>query len=186
MKKGVDALLDENVRLRQELRRLRAELVRDELTGLYNARHLRETLDERIRACRREARSLSLVFLDLDRFKDINERYGHEAAGRILAQVGRVLTRAIRAEDSAFRYAGDEFVVLLEGSAERARVIGERMRRLVETHEFIVDGERRARVTASLGVRTLRDTDTAESLLVEADRAMFEAKRRSRNVLVAA
>ena len=182
-------LVAENKRLTQELSRLRAELIRDDLTGLYNSRHLRLVLQEKIHAVRREGEGLSLIFLDVDRFKDVNEIYGHAAAGRILEQVGRVLSRCVRADDLVFRYAGDEFVVLVKGDEKLARRVGERIRESIENHRFRAEGFRDSnvvRVTASLGVRSLRAEDSAESLLAEADRAMFEAKRRSRNTLVAA
>jgi diguanylate cyclase (GGDEF)-like protein len=95
--------------LRREVRRLRREVMQDDLTGLYNARALREQLEDFVDDCLVNGREPSLLFLDIDRFKETNEVHGHEAGGQILRQMGQLIARFVRAEDIAFRYGGDEF-----------------------------------------------------------------------------
>lgn len=182
-------LRQENEKLKAEIGHLRQELARDELTGLFNARHLRERLEDAIEDLASGGHSPALLFLDVDRFKEINEMHGHAAAGNILRQLGRLIGNLIRVEDMGFRYGGDEFVVIIGGGEAAARRVGERLRSEIEAHEFTVRGLRgtgKVSLTVSIGFRVFRDGDTAQKLLEDADRAMFEAKRRSRNTVVAA
>lgn len=182
-------LYQENEKLKAEIGHLRQELARDELTGLFNARHLRERLEDSIEDLASGGYSPALLFLDVDHFKEINEQHGHAAAGNILRQLGRLIGNLIRVEDMGFRYGGDEFVVIIGGGEAAARRVGERLRSEIESHEFTVRGLRgvgKVSLTVSIGFRVFREGDTAQKLLEDADRAMFEAKRRSRNVVVAA
>lgn len=186
-KNPVRELQAELARLRRENSRLKQELQIDDLTGLLSARSLRERLEECVVQAWRTGAEPALLFLDVDRFKQVNEDHGHSAAGSVLTQIGRVIARCVRTDDLAFRYAGDEFVVLVGGGESGARLVGERIRRAIERQAFPVQGLRgraTVRVTVSLGLRVVRQGDTAAFVLAEADRAMFEAKRRSRNVLV--
>jgi diguanylate cyclase (GGDEF)-like protein len=176
-------------KLREENERLRRELEFDPLTGLLSARALKERLEDCVEEAFESGAEPALLFIDVDRFKQVNEDHGHNAAGRVLSQIGRVIARCIRADDLAFRYAGDEFVVLVSGGEAGAKLVGERIRRAIERHAFPVQGlqgRRIVKVTVSLGLRVVREGDTAAQVLAEADRAMFEAKRRSRNTLVSA
>ena len=180
--KDSSELLNENERLRKEL-------ATDDLTGLYSARHLREHLENGMDEIWGKGSTPALLFIDIDYFKGINEAHGHAAAGRILRQVGRLIASLIRVDDTAFRYGGDEFVVLVTGGAEGAKGVGERIRKAIEKHEFKVrglNGFDSVRLTVSIGMRAFQPGDSTQNILEEADRAMFEAKRRSRNVLVAA
>lgn len=188
----IETLRRENALLRRELTSLRKELATDELTGLLSARKFREHLEE-VEDCVenlwRQGRTPALLFIDVDRFKEVNEMHGHAAAGRLLRQIGRLIAGLVRVDDKAFRYGGDEFVVLVSGGPEGARVVGERIRVAIAEHGFRVRGLKglsRVPLTVSMGVREFRPGDTAERVLDEADRAMFEAKRRSRNALVVA
>lgn len=184
-----EKLRAENERLREEIRRLRTELETDDLTGLYNARCLRERLEECIEEILVARGEPALLFIDIDHFKSINETHGHAAAGKILRQVGRLLATLVRVDDTAFRYGGDEFVVLVAGGEQGAIRAGERIRAAIAAHRFCVRGLKGledVKLTVSIGVRAFRPGDSAQKILEEADRAMFEAKRRSRNALVAA
>lgn len=179
----------ENLRLVEENKRLKQELVTDELTGLYNARHLRAQLAQKISEGLKKGEKPALLFLDVDHFKEINEEHGHEAAGRVLSQVGCQIAALIRGDDLAFRYGGDEFVVLVSGGREGADVVGERIRRTLAQRQFHVTGLRgpvAVRLTVSVGLCPIVDGARVEDILNQADRAMFEAKRRSRNRLVIA
>jgi len=186
---NVVALQEEIRSLKRQNEDLRSSLHEDDLTGLYNARALRERLGEILSAQKTTHENMALLFIDVDRFKDVNELHGHQAAGRVLEQIGRLIGRVIRTHDIAFRYGGDEFVVLVSGGNFGARLVGERIRKSIEAHRFKVSGlqgEAHIQVTVSIGARTLKSDDTMDSLLESADRAMFEAKRNSRNAFVAA
>jgi len=173
--------------LREKVRQLQTELMLDDLTGLFNARHLRHRLTDAIE--RREELQPALLFVDVDYFKSVNEKHGHQTGGQLLNSVGRKIAELIRVDDMAFRYGGDEFVVLVSGGLEGATAIGERLRSQTESEDFHVnglEGKGIATLTISVGIRVIRDGDTPQCIIDEADRAMFEAKRKSRNTLVAA
>ncbi|MBI3184775.1 MAG: sensor domain-containing diguanylate cyclase [Myxococcales bacterium] len=151
----------------------------DEHTGLFNARHLRALLEQEVTRAARFKHPLSLIFLDLDGFKQVNDTRGHLVGSSLLKQVGELLVSAIRQVDFAFRYGGDEFAVLLiETEAEAARVIGERIRDRFREKRF-PDG---ITITASLGVASFPDhADSGTGLLDAADRAMYRVKGSGRN-----
>ncbi len=179
----------ENRRLQKENSRLETELLRDDLTGLFNARCLRNELEACVKDLLKKKKKPALIFLDVDHFKEINEQHGHEAAGKVLGQVGGRIAALIRANDIAFRYGGDEFVVLVSGGRSGALKVGERLRKGLARQNFHVlglKGRAVVNLTVSLGVRVINSGDQPSQILEAADRAMFEAKRKSRNVLVAA
>lgn len=173
--------------LRAKVRELQTELMLDDLTGLFNARYLKQRLEEAI--VQRAETNPALLFIDVDYFKQVNEKHGHHTGGSLLNNVGRMISDLIRVDDIAFRYGGDEFVVLVTGGLDGAMLIGERLRKAIEETSFMVQGLRGAaevRLTISVGVRVIRDGDTPKLIIDEADRAMYEAKRGARNTLVAA
>jgi diguanylate cyclase len=182
-------LLTEVNRLRARVKEMQTELLIDDLTGLYNARYLKQRIERALIAMRENRQSPALLFIDVDYFKSINELHGHQTGGEMLNQVGRIISRVIRVDDIAFRYGGDEFVVLVNGGMDGGRAVGERLRQSVEAAEFQVSGIHGAalvKLTVSVGLRVIRPEDTARTILDEADKAMFQAKRNARNTLVAA
>ncbi len=185
----LQSLAAENKELKEELARVKSELHRDDLTGLQNARSLRLHMEQALRSAQMRGEEPALVFIDIDFFKEVNEEHGHLAAGEILSQVGCRIASHIRAEDLAFRYGGDEFVVLVSGGQEGALQAGERLRHALAEKPFQASGLKgRADVylTASIGVKVLKEGEDVNKALEEADRAMFQAKRKSRNTVVAA
>lgn len=180
-------LLNELAELRDKVRLLQTELMLDDLTGLFNARHLKDRLNDAM--VNIEVSKPALLFIDVDYFKSVNEKHGHQTGGHILNVVGRMISRLIRVDDVAFRYGGDEFVVLVNGGLDGAMLVGERLRKSVEEAVFMVNGlggPGEVRITISIGVRVIKEGDTPQKIIDEADRAMYEAKRRTRNTLVAA
>lgn len=160
--------------------------VRDPLTGLYNKRVLGERLAEELALARRSGRPLSLLVIDIDHFKGINDRWGHATGDQVLQGVGGVLAEALRIEDLAARYGGEEFVVLLRDTPEGlARRVGERMREAIAGLRFPVGAETVA-VTASMGLATTAEPGIrgAEDLFQRADQRLYAAKRGGRDRLV--
>jgi two-component system, cell cycle response regulator len=176
-------------KLKVENQKLKSELIRDDLTGLFNARHLREQLEKVLSERHQAGAEPALLFLDVDRFKEVNEVHGHQAAGRVLNELGFVISQSVRVDDVAFRYGGDEFVILVSGGLAGAKLVGERIRKRIESHTFRVlglKGSAKVQITVSLGLCVMSKGATVESVLNQADQAMFEAKRGSRNALVVA
>lgn len=159
---------------RMELeRRLRELSITDELTGLFNQRHFNDRLASEVRRAGRTGQALSVVMVDLDRFKEANDRFGHVYGNKILRAAADLMRAAIRRDvDMAFRYGGDEFALLMPGASQAAAErIAERLAKAVPHQPY-------ARlVTLSVGVATLRAKETPESLLKRADRRMYAAKR---------
>ena len=149
---------------------------RDELTGVGNYRALQERLAEEIARHGRRSREFSLILLDLDGFKQVNERFGHLCGDALLAEIGATLRDTVRAEDSVFRQGGDEFAVIVpEAGAEEAEEVAGRLREQIR--ERAVGPEREASVSATTGLAVFpADGSSAEALLGVADRDLFASK----------
>ncbi len=160
----------------------------DALTGVPNQRTFSERYDREMRRAVRYKRPLSLIFVDLDHFKQVNDTYGHAAGDEALIEVAQQLCDGVRETDLVARYGGEEFVILLpETQLRAAGTLAERLRRGVAGAKIHGEGEATFRVTASLGVATFPDTaDSADTLLHTADQAMYHAKRDGRNRVVQA
>lgn len=149
----------------------------DSLTGLANRRALEEILAAEISRAQRFAHQLAVVLLDLDRFKEINDSFGHAAGDVMLRAVSRLLTSLARQGDTVARWGGEEFVVVLpETDLAGACRFAERLRRTIEAHAV---GE--MKTSASCGVATMLPEDTVEELLGAADQALYQAKSNGRN-----
>ncbi len=162
-----------------ELQRLSAT---DGLTGVHNHRHFQERLREEFRRAQRYDDALSLILLDLDYFKDINDKYGHSAGDGVLREVAGALTRGVRETDLVARYGGEEFALLLPRTHfTGALTVAERVRRELRALRLEVDGA--LQVTASLGVSSFphRTVLSPEQLLLTADEALYQAKRDGRD-----
>jgi diguanylate cyclase (GGDEF)-like protein len=174
------AIAIENALLFQRAEQL---TVTDDLTKLFNSRYLNLYIGREIKRCKRHSVPLSVIFLDLDGFKSINDQYGHLAGSRTLAEVGAILATSVRESDVLARYGGDEFVVVLpETPAAGALVIAERIRRAIEEHPFLQAQGLQARISASLGIAAYPDHAlTPEGLIQKADQAMYRVKEQDKN-----
>jgi diguanylate cyclase (GGDEF)-like protein len=153
----------------------------DELTALPNRRATLEYLDEQLRRCRQLGQPLSVLIVDVDHFKRINDQHGHAGGDEVLRAVARALAGSVRAQDRAGRLGGEEFLVVLPGTAaDHARAVAERMRAGVAQLEHACTSAT-LRVTISIGVGVAEGAETVESLLARADQALYEAKAQGRD-----
>jgi two-component system cell cycle response regulator len=170
---------------RQAARQTLDLMNRDPLTQLLNRRHFDEQLCTELAYAQRHRTALHLIFVDLDHFKRINDRYGHDTGDAMLRAVARCIENTVRIEDLVGRYGGEEFVIGVRG-VERsgATALAERVRTLIE-QVAILHGTEAVRITASVGMAELNAgiADTTE-LLAAADRAMYRAKEQGRNRVV--
>ncbi len=180
---GDIALALANLRLRETLR---TQSILDPLTGLYNRRHLKESLEREVRRAARNQRRLAVIMLDVDQFKGFNDTFGHDAGDAILRELAAFLQKRTRGEDFACRYGGDEFVIILaetslEAAEKRAQQLREGIKRLTIPH-----GDRYlAPPTVSLGLALYPDHGAnAETLLRAADEALYSAKTQGRDRVV--
>jgi diguanylate cyclase (GGDEF)-like protein len=156
--------------------------VRDSLTGVYNRRKLEEALMVELARAARYKRALSLLMLDIDHFKRVNDGFGHLAGDEVIRHVANVVLACLRESDFLGRYGGEEFVAILpEVDAASAAIAGERMRGAVAASRAEFEGKSIA-VTISVGIAELGPTPrTAENLLGEADEALYLSKKNGRN-----
>ncbi len=170
-------------RLRTSVRTSMEMAVTDALTGLYNRRYLERHLAHLIEHAADRGRLLSVLTLDVDFFKSVNDTYGHDAGDRVLQEMAGRLRASIRSSDLACRTGGEEFAVVLSGTDLRsAERVGERVRKMVAAKPFLAAPGCHLNITVSLGVSSLMSVDDApQDLLKRADQALYRAKREGRN-----
>ncbi|MFA5982456.1 MAG: GGDEF domain-containing protein [Methylococcaceae bacterium] len=157
----------------------------DPLTKTQNRASFDSALKREISLATRNNGALSVVFLDIDHFKNINDSFGHSCGDVTLASVASWVKDSLRESDLIFRYGGEEFVLLLNNTdLDGAKLLAERIRSTIECHTLMY-GMETLKVTASLGVSSLMPEDNAESLVKRADHAMYEAKKTGRNKVLA-
>lgn len=156
----------------------------DDLTGMYNSRYLKYAITNAILKCKDPGQSFSVLFIDVDHFKHINDQYGHLVGSEFLIAIARTIKNAVRSIDPVFRYGGDEFVVILQTTdVAGAKEIAERIRKNIERRMFVMKGQR-IQTTVSIGIATYPQHATErETLLKLADEAMYSVKRASRNAV---
>lgn len=180
------ALLERAIRYaiarKQTEAELRRQAIRDALTGLYNRRHLFATMESELARAVRFGGPLAVMLLDCDRFKDINDRFGHLVGDEVLCAVAATIQATARRVDMAARYGGEEFALLLPGTdLTGAARMGARLRAQIAEKPVPVDGGP-VPVTVSIGVAAIGpDLVTADALLNAADQALYRAKHRGRN-----
>lgn len=178
-----------NDHLRSSVRATIELAVTDALTGLYNRRYLDTHMPVLVERSSKRERPLSVCMIDLDRFKSINDNFGHQAGDDVLRELSRRIKQAVRGADLACRYGGEEFVVVMpDTDGTLAAAVAERLRVSIEAVPFRVNGRAEPlSVTASLGIATLKDGEAAASSVFQrADEALYTAKRSGRNRVVAA
>jgi len=179
-------LQDRDKQLQDALERLRSQAITDELTGLYNRRHLWNALEAELVRARRKRMPMAVMLFDIDHFKLLNDRWGHEAGDMVLQVIAQVVRRVVRGTDIVARHGGEEFVVVMPEASEevallRARELRVRISELSVTYQ----GQSLGAITISIGVAVSADASQSGELLVrEADAAMYEAKTGGRDRVV--
>jgi len=168
--------------LRASENRFKEMSITDELTGLYNSRHFFNRLKAEIERTDRYGHPLSLLMLDLDNFKQYNDAFGHLSGDRVLAKTGDVIRKSIRSTDSAYRYGGEEFAVVLpESDRQESLYFAERIRRAFESEALFAHAENGLRVTVSIGVAQYIPGEELAAFIKRADENLYAAKSAGKN-----
>jgi two-component system cell cycle response regulator len=155
----------------------------DELTGIYNRRGFLMRLNQELSRARRFNHDLSCIIIDIDNFKQINDKYGHTVGDIVLAEISRILVKTLRKYELVARYGGEEFVVLLaEEDGKRALAVAERLRKKIQNYQFKIS-TKQFKTTVSLGISCFssREPLSGEKLVQQADHALYQAKKNGKN-----
>ncbi len=179
----ITALKRAEEELRESEKYYRELSITDELTGLYNRRHFHVELEAETSRADRYGRPLSLLMVDIDDFKQYNDRFSHPEGDKVLARLGQVIQRCLRATDSAFRYGGEEFTLLLaETAGEEAVVVAERIRSEFAEQDFRPTSEDLVvRLTLSAGIAQYHAAEEVTDFVKRADQGMYMAKGKGKN-----
>lgn len=172
-------LTQERVKMLEQLRKLATT---DGLTKLYNSRHFYSQLTKEVDRTIRYNPPLSLLLLDIDHFKRYNDTYGHLEGDKVLVRLAQIIESCLRKLDTAYRYGGEEFTVILpETSAEEAETVAQRIRVTVEEERFFPRPEEEVQVTVSIGVTQYQASEELTTFIKRADTAMYASKQEGRN-----
>lgn len=159
----------------------------DEVTGLYNQRYLHLVLDQEIERVKRENTKFSVLFIDIDHFKNVNDKNGHLVGSQVLKEIGKILKQNVRSVDYCFRYGGDEFLLVLSGAnTDQSTIVAERIRKQIDSTDFVIDGTK-VHVTLSIGIACFPDHAKSKKKIIQvADEAMYCGKNLTRNIVYVA
>ncbi len=171
----------ERLKLLKELEQL---AITDALTGLYNSRHFFSQIKTEIKRYKRYSRPLSLLILDIDFFKQYNDTWGHLEGDKVLMRIGKVINSCMRSMDTAYRYGGEEFAIILpETRLQKACVVGARIKDNINSQIFEPEPGTKTSITISIGATELAEKEDFKSLISRADRALYKSKETGRNKL---
>ncbi len=175
------ALKSERAKLLAEMEKL---AITDALTGLYNSRQFFHQIKQEIKRYDRYSRSLSLLILDIDFFKKYNDTWGHLEGDKVLMGIGRIIRSCMRSMDTAYRYGGEEFAVILpETGLKKACVVGARIKDNIAQEIFTPEPGVSRSVTVSIGASELREGENVKDFMKRTDKALYKSKIRDRNKL---
>jgi diguanylate cyclase (GGDEF)-like protein len=172
--------------LQDALERMRSQAITDELTGLFNRRHLWNVLEAELSRGRRKSSPIAVLLFDIDHFKKLNDQWGHEAGDIVLQSLAQVVRRVVRGTDIVARHGGEEFVVVMPEAGEDVALLRARqLRSRVAEMSLSYRGNPLDSITISIGIAISADSSqSGDSLVREADSAMYEAKARGRDQVV--
>ena len=174
-------LTNERIRMMEKLQKL---AVTDGLTKLYNSRSFYSQLETEVDRFNRYKHPLALLLLDLDHFKDYNDSYGHLEGDKILVRFSQIIKSCLRANDTAYRYGGEEFTVILpETGGEEAGTVAQRIRAALEAERFSPVNGKAVKITISIGVTEYQFKEELSSFIQRADKAMYRSKQKGRNMV---
>jgi two-component system, cell cycle response regulator len=166
----------------QMLDRLQKLAITDGLTQLYNSRHFYNRLEMEISRSIRYGNDLSLLLMDIDLFKKYNDEYGHLEGDKVLVKIGSIIQLCLRQMDSAYRYGGEEFTIILpETKAEDAYTVAQRIRKTIENQKFTPNGKDPVTITISIGITEYCPKEDAATFVQRSDKAMYISKQKGRN-----
>lgn len=164
------------------LKTLEKLAITDGLTRLYNLRHFYKQLEIEIDRCNRYGHSLALLLLDIDHFKKCNDTYGHLEGDKVLVRLGQIIKVCLRTMDSAYRYGGEEFTIILpETTGKEANNVAERINASVESERFSTEAGEDFSITISIGVTEYFKEEQLSTFIHRADQAMYKSKAKGRN-----
>ena len=177
-------------RLRQHrnqiLRKLQKLAITDGLTKLHNSRHFYYAIGLEIDRSNRYNHPLGLLLLDIDNFKQYNDSYGHLEGDKVLAEIGRTIKSLLRTMDSAYRYGGEEFTIILpETNLAKAETVGQRIRTAINSAQFFPESGKPVSVTISVGVTQYSSKEEVSAFVQRADKAMYISKQHGKNMVTA-
>jgi diguanylate cyclase (GGDEF)-like protein len=172
-------LTEERIRMMEKLQKL---AITDGLTKLYNSRSFYSQLELEVDRYNRYKHPLSLLLLDIDHFKEFNDTYGHLEGDKVLVKFSQIIKSCLRTNDSAYRYGGEEFTVILpETGGEEAKTVAQRIRTALESENFSPDPGQEVTITISIGVTQYHPKEELSSFIQRADKAMYLSKQNGRN-----
>ena len=172
-------LTQERVRMMEKLQRL---AITDGLTKLHNSRSFYSQLEVEVDRFNRYKHPLSLLLLDIDHFKEYNDNYGHLEGDKVLVRISQLIKACLRKLDTAYRYGGEEFTVILpETSGEEAVLVAERIRKTIQTEKFKPESAKELGITISIGVAQYAAEEQLSTFIQRADKAMYHSKQEGRN-----
>ena len=173
------SLINERDRM---IARLKNLSIRDSLTELYNSRHFYAQLEDEIQRSERYLHPLSLIFIDIDRFKAINDTYGHMVGDQALLLIANKMQASLRSQDTAFRFAGDEFTIILpETASDNAKFVADRIRSEMDKESLVIFEKKITKITLSIGIAEHQRNEKKEQFVHRADVTMYAAKNKGRN-----
>ena len=173
------ALINERDKMIERLKKLS---IQDPLTELFNSRHFYAQLGDEIQRSERYLHPLGLIFIDIDHFKAINDTYGHMVGDQALLLIAKKMQASLRSQDTAYRFAGDEFTIILpETTSDNARFVADRIKAEMEKESLVIREQKIAKITLSMGVAEYQRNEKKEQFVHRADVTMYEAKKKGGN-----
>jgi diguanylate cyclase (GGDEF)-like protein len=176
------SLLNERDKIIKDLKRLAIE---DSLTGLYNSRHFFDQLDKEIKRSDRYLHPISLIFIDIDNFKGINDTHGHMIGDKILSLIAKKIKSCLRSHDTAYRFAGDEFTIILpETTSREAEIVADRIIATFANEALVINEKEISKITLSIGIAEYQRNEGNQQFVHRTDLTMYEAKLREGNSVI--